>query len=106
MSVLLPFSNLDNNELLLEVHYLPVSKSDDVYSLCQVLQCSHQMSAQKFETPKFLESKLSTNNFSMIHINIASLSKHIDELRGLLTVFNHLLILLESLKYGFMMIIL
>ena len=36
-----------------------------------------------------MESKLSANNFSMIHINIASISKHIDELRGLLTVLYH-----------------
>ena len=37
---------------------------------------------------EFLESKLPHNNFSIVHINIASLSKHIDELRCLINL-NH-----------------
>ena len=44
----------------------------------------------KYFTPsQFLESKLSANKFSMLHINIASLSKHIDELRSLIKVLDY-----------------
>ena len=44
----------------------------------------------KYLTPtELLQSKLSPNKFSMLHINIASLSKHIDKLRSLLTILKH-----------------
>ena len=105
ISVFLPISNLDNNELFLEANNLSVSKSDDVISMPSftIQSLVDQMLGQNFETdefmgetilskyftPEFLESKWFANNFSMIHINITWLSKHIDELRGLLTVLNH-----------------
>ena len=106
ISVLLPFYNLDNYEMFLEVNNLSVSKSDDVISMPSftIQSLLDQMPGQNFETDEFmsetilskyftpselLKSKLYANNFSMIHINIASLSKHIDELRGILTVLNH-----------------
>ena len=39
---------------------------------------------------QFLDSKLLANKFSMLHINIASLSKTIDELRSLIKARGHL----------------
>ena len=43
----------------------------------------------KYFAPEFLELKISSNDYSLIQINIAKLSKHLDELRGLLTVLKH-----------------
>ena len=75
-----------------------------------------QMPGQNFETDEFMSesisskyftlsessgSKLPPNKFSMVHINIASLSKHIDEPRNLLHCYT-LSVSLESLKPGFM----
>ena len=49
---------------------------------------SESITSKHFTPSQFLESKLQKNMFSMIHINIASLSKHIEELRSLLSVLN------------------
>ena len=38
---------------------------------------------------QFISKKLSKRSFTMIHLNIASLQGHIDELRSLLTLLNH-----------------
>ena len=50
---------------------------------------SENITSKYFTPSQYLESKLPKNTFSMIHINIASLSKHIEELRSLLSVLNH-----------------
>ena len=99
LSNTLPFSSLDNNDLYLELQSTPILTSDFVqatpsFSIQSLLD---KMSGQNFDiddfmsetitsnylTPsQFLENKLSPNEFSMLHINIASLSKHMDELRN------------------------
>ena len=50
---------------------------------------SESISSKYFTPSEFLKRKFSPNNFSMIHINFASLSKHIDELRILICNLNH-----------------
>ena len=50
---------------------------------------SESITSMSFTPAQFLETKLPPNQFSIIHINIVSLSKHIEELRNLLTVLNH-----------------
>ena len=44
----------------------------------------------KYYTPiEFMNQKISKKHFTMMHLNIASLSRHIDELRSLLTLLNN-----------------
>ena len=46
--------------------------------------------SSKYYTPsQFQSNKFSKNHFSMTHINIASLPKHVDELRCLLSLLDH-----------------
>ena len=109
-SNLFPFSNLDNNELYLEMQATPIPPPPPTSDFVQgmpsftIQSLLDEMPGQNFETDEFmsesipskyftpsqfLETKLPKNMFSMININIASLSKHIDELRNLLSVLNH-----------------
>ena len=102
VSSTLPFSGIDNNDLFLEMEnkatLINTTPSFTIQSLLD------QMSGQNFETDEFmsesisskyytpaefLKDKLPSNNFSMVHINIASLSKHIDELRNLIHTLEH-----------------
>ena len=102
----LPFYDLDNNDLYLEIKNTPIQKSDSVNSMPSftIQSLLDQMPGQNFEmdefmhetitskyfTPsEFIEQRLPSNKFSMLHINIALLGKHIDELRCLLDVLNH-----------------
>ena len=50
---------------------------------------SDSISSKYYRPSEFLECKLPLKNFTMLHINIASLSKHIDELRNLLKLLKH-----------------
>ena len=98
----MPFSHIDNNELFLELEnkssLINTTPSFTIQSLL------HQMPGQNFETDEFMsesispkyftpseffEQKFSAKTFSMIHINIASLSKHIDGLRSFICTLNH-----------------
>ena len=47
------------------------------------------ITSKYFAPAEFLQAKLPQSKFSMLHINIASLSAHIDELRNLLTALDH-----------------
>ena len=106
LSNVLPFSSLDNNELYLEMETTPITTSDSVKSMPSftIQSLLDEMPGQNFETDEFmsesitskyftpsefLQRKLPPNKFSMLHINIVSLSKHIDELRNLLTILRH-----------------
>ena len=103
-SKLLPFSNLDNHELYLEMPATPIPSPGIVQGMPSftIQSLLDEMPGHNYETDEtmsetskyfthsqFLESKLPKNMFSMIHVNIASLSKHIEELRSLLSVLNH-----------------
>ena len=50
---------------------------------------SNSLSSKYYKPSEFLERKLPSNNFTVLHINVASLSKHIDELRSLFRVLKH-----------------
>ena len=101
------FSHLDNNELFLEMenkaNLLNSTPSFTIQSLLDEMPgqnfetndfMGENMSSKYFIPAEFLEckfppNKFPPNKFSMFHINISSLSKHIDELRNLLFVLSH-----------------
>ena len=102
----MPFSGVDNSNLSLEIQNTPLRDDDIIkeppsFTIQSLLD---KMSGQSFETGEFLsesisskyympsellEKKLPAKQFSMLHINIASLGKHIDELRTLIGVLDH-----------------
>ena len=102
VSNVMPFSSIDNNELFLDINNISnLISSPPSFTIQSLLD---QMPGQNFETDEFmsetisskyftpsefLECKLPPNKFSMLHINIASLSKHIDELRNLIFTLDH-----------------
>ena len=102
VSKLLPFCGIDNNELFLELQNKPnLSNATPSFTILSLLD---QMPGQNFETDEFMsegisskyftpsefiESEVSPNKFPMVHINIASLSKHIDALRNLIYNLEH-----------------
>ena len=101
VSNLLPFSHLDNNELFLEMeNKANLLNSTPCFTIHFLLD---EMPGQNFETndfmgenisskyftpAEFLECKFPPNKLSMLHINISSLSKHVDGLRNLLFVLS------------------
>ena len=102
VSNLMPFSRVDNNELFLEMenkaNLINSTPSFSIESLLDEMPgqnfetdefMSDTISSKYFTPAEFLECKLPQNKFSMLHINISSLSKHIDELRNLLLVLSH-----------------
>ena len=50
---------------------------------------SDSIKSSYFTPNEFVENKFSNNNFSILHLNIASLGKHIDELKALLFSLKH-----------------
>ena len=50
---------------------------------------SNSIESKYFTPAQFLNEKFNKKSFSMIHLNIASLQKHIDELRSFLSLLNH-----------------
>ena len=102
LSKILPFSQIDNEELFLELenksNLINATPSFTFQSLLDQMPgqnfetdefMSESISSKYFTPSEFLGSKLSPNKFSLVHINIASLSKHIDELRNLLCALEH-----------------
>ena len=102
----LPFSSIDQNTLLLTLngykdHEIQSLNKGPSFSMKSFLD---KMPGQKFSTNEFLSDntksnyysageflggKFSPNKFSIIHLNIASLQKHIDEFRSLLYGLKH-----------------
>ena len=87
----LPFADLDENKTYLEFNDSRISDSNWINKPSFTIQSLlDQMPGQKFESDELLSNSISSkyykpselpaNNFTMLHINIASLSKHIDEL--------------------------
>jgi len=102
----LPFSCINNNELNAIKHGFRDIHSDVLAALpgFTIQSLLDQMPAQKFNTDEFLsysinskyysptefiDAKFSKKAFTMIHLNIASLQLHIDELRTLLSLIGH-----------------
>ena len=118
MANVLPFSHIDNNELFLEMEkkteLIDTTPSFSIQSLLDKMpgqnfetdefmsesesesesdsdsdSDSDRVSSKYFTPFEFLKRKCSPNHFSMIHINLACLSKHVDELRSLICNLNH-----------------
>ena len=98
----LPFSHIDNNELFLELEnktkLLNSTPSFTIQSLLDEMPgqnfetdefMSETITSRYFTPAEFLQAKIPKSKFSMLHINIASLGAHIDELRNLLCALDH-----------------
>ena len=54
------------------------------------LDFNHQLTCNYYDTKEFLKSNFCSNkNFSVLHLNIHSIQKHIEELTNLLIILNH-----------------
>ena len=73
---LFPFSKLNNNSLYIETAATPIPSSNKGMQSFNIQSLLDKMPGQNFET----------DEFSMLHINISSLRKHIDELRSLVII--------------------
>ena len=96
----LPFYNLSKNQLYFEISGKPLVENLPSFSIQTLLD---EMPGQndesydfldtissKYYTPaEFVSSKIPKTSFSMLHLNIASLQKHFDELITLLNVLEH-----------------
>ena len=102
----LPFSTLDNNTLLLTQQGLSDTSIDGLNNVpsFSIKSLLDKMPGQHFSTDEFISDSIiskyvtageylnqrkSKNNFSIFHLNIASIQKHIDELRTLLFGLKH-----------------
>ena len=98
----MPFSSTDNNDLYLEMenkaNLVNPTPSFSIQSLLDEMPgqnfetdefMGETISSQYFTPAEFIGCKLPPNKFTMLHINISSLSKHIDELRNLLLALSH-----------------
>ena len=103
---LLPFSTIDQNALLLTLdgcnqHEIEQLNKDPSFSIKSLLD---KMPGQKFNTDEFLsdntksayyssgeflKGKFSNKIFSIMHLNIASLQRHIDDLRSFIFGLKH-----------------
>lgn len=103
---ILPFSSLENENfrLTMEAKNLPFGEhisanpSLKIQTLLDKLPGDTwgngdyicDLTNSKYYTPsEFLSSKLPKDSFSMFHINIASLSLHIDDLRTIISLLDH-----------------
>ena len=102
----LPFSKINDENLKLSIQGFSSVAASRLSNLPSFSMQSllDQMPGQNFSTDEFLSNsieskyytpaefmsdKLSKKSFTMIHLNIASLQCHIDELRDLLHLLNH-----------------
>ena len=104
---ILPFAKLDSEQLKLTMQGKDIKFGDNItlspsfttQSLLDKIPGFSNFSeddflsdtiSSKYYTPsEFLENKFRKDRFSMIHINIASLSLHIDDLKSLLKLLDH-----------------
>ena len=103
----LPFSKLDNEKLKLTMQAKDINFGDQVnlspsFTIQSLLDkipgsingsnedfLSDTISSKYYTPSDFLTSKFNKSTFGMIHINIASLSLHIDDLKMLLDLLDH-----------------
>ena len=102
----LPFGNINNEAMKLTNQGFSDENIDFIVDKCpsfSIRSLLDQMPGQKIDTDQFLSNtilskyyttsdflsaKFSNKNFSIFHLNISSLQKHIDELRTLLMCTN------------------
>ena len=97
----LPFSDIDNKNLYFILNGLHIWENLPSFSIQSILDempgfknehhdfLHNTITSNYFSPSDFHRSKFSKNGFSIFHLNIASLSKHIDELRTLLSILYH-----------------
>ena len=103
----LPFSKLEDEALLLTMQAKDLPFGEHVnltpsFSIASLLEkipgtfndstedyISDSVSSRYYTPSDFVSSKFSTDSFSVFHINIASLSAHIDDLKWLLDTLDH-----------------
>ena len=102
----LPFSSITNDRLLLNLQGITSESSESVLNFpsFSIQSLLDQLPGQNFSTDdflsdnveskyytpaQFLAQKIPKKSFSMAHLNIASLQRHIDELRTFITILNH-----------------
>ena len=102
----LPFSSVTNDGLLLNLQGITSESAEFVSNLpsFSIQSLLDQLPGQNFNsddflsdtieskyyTPaQFLAQKIPKKSFTIAHLNIASLQRHIDELRTFLTILNH-----------------
>ena len=102
LSRVLPFCRLNDDEFYLELHGIISERlksipSFSIQSLIDLLPgqtfdvnefLNENTSSNYFTPAQFKSGKFSNSGFAMIHINIASLSKHIDELKCFLSLLD------------------
>ena len=102
----LPFSNITKDDFLFTIHGISEKISEpfsglssfSIKSLLDKLPgqkistdefLSNSIESKYFTPAEFINEKFDKKPFSMVHLNIASLQKHIDELRSFLALLNH-----------------
>ena len=102
----LPFSSTSDDGFLLNLHGLSNNNAEQVSNLpsFSIQSLLDQLPGQNFNTDEFLSDsieskyytpaqfmsqKFSKKSFTIAHLNIASLQRHIDEPRTLLTILEH-----------------
>ena len=102
----LPFSNITKDDFLFTIHGISEKTSNpfsglssfSIKSLLDKLPgqkistdefLSNSVESKYFTPAEFINEKFDKKPFSMVHLNIASLQKHIDELRSFLALLNH-----------------
>jgi hypothetical protein len=102
----LPFAHISDNDYLANIFGFDDETSDflknvpkfKIQSLIDQLPGDHfdtsdflsDSITSKYYTPlEFIREKLPKNKFTMMHLNIASLPAHIDDLRSLLDILDH-----------------
>ena len=103
----LPFYNLDNSKLKLTLQGLSAEDttglkllpSFTIQSLLDKIPGTFTIETDEFisdstvskyyKVDEFITSKISKNSFSILHLNIASLQGHIDDLKDLLSLLSH-----------------
>ena len=100
LSFSLPILTLDNESILftLEAKYIPFVEHIKLSPINIIRQMPGNrfedngdfISSSQYYTPsEFIEAKYPEKSFSILHINITSLSLHFDELKMLLSLLGH-----------------
>ena len=103
----IPYSNIPNNELELinqginynfnnnlNLNLFPTDNLNSFYTNCpnflsNIDEANSSQNDKYYDINDFTKTKFSNNNFSILHLNISSISRHIEELKTLLSLTKH-----------------
>ena len=106
LHTIVPFSDITNDDFLLTMNGFDEKTTDFLKNVpsFSIQSLIDQIPGQKFDTDEFISdtieskyytpaefisTKLKKKSFTMLHMNIASLQAHIDELRSVLSLLDH-----------------